>query len=82
MVDAISDSKELFDAIIDPKRDPRSDTQVDIYTNNKNSPLRLLADGEIPEIVQGVISPIHQATADGVSICGGALHAVCMILAE
>ena len=82
MVDAVSDSEELFDAVRNPKSDPSSDPKVATYTTNRNSPQTLLANCEIPAIVQGVISPVHHANVDGVSICGGYLHAVRTIILE
>ena len=51
-------------------------------TTNINYPHKLLANREIPEIIQGIIPPVHQVTADGVLTCGGALHAVHMVLSK
>ena len=82
MVHAVSNSEELFDYGSNPKRDPSSDPKRATYTTNRNSPHRLLANSKIPAIIQGVIPPVHQATADGVSTCGGALHVVRTVITE
>ena len=41
-----------------------------------------MANSETPEIIQGVIPPVHQESADGVSTCVGDLHAVRTVLSE
>ena len=82
LVDAVSDYEKLFDAVSDPKRFPSSDQKVSTYNTNRNSPHKLLVNSEISAIIQGVIPPVHQATEDGVLICGGALHAVRKVLTE
>ena len=41
-----------------------------------------MANSEIPAIIQGVIPLVHEATADGVSTCGGDFHAVRRVLSE
>ena len=79
---AHSNSEELFDAVSDPKSYPSSNPNVATYNTNGNYPHKLLANSEIPEIIQGVIPPFHQATAGGVSTCGGDLHAVRTVLSE
>ena len=80
MVEPVSKSEELFDAVSDPKGDPSSDPKVATYTNNVNYPHKLLANSEIPAIIQVVIPPVHQATTDEVSTSGGDLHAVHTVL--
>ena len=82
LVDAVSDSEELVDAVSDPKIDPSSNPKVDTYTTNGNSPHKCLTKSEIPLIIQGVIRPVRQATADGVLTSGGALHAIRTVLSE
>ena len=88
LVDAISDSKELVDSVsyfkelVDAISDLTCDSKVATLTSdgnsatdttNENCPHKLLANCEIPAIIQGVIPPVHQATTDGVSTCGGDL---------
>ena len=82
LVDAVSNYKELVDAVSSPKRDPSNNPKVATYDTNGNYTHKLLANSEIPEIIQDVISPVHQATVDEVSKCGGALHALCTVLSE
>ena len=82
LVYAVSNTEELFGAVSDPKSDPSSNPKLATYTTNGNSPQRLLANRKIPEIIQGVILPVHQVTADGVLTCGGALHVVRTVLSE
>ena len=72
----------LFDAVSNPKSDPSSDPEVATYTTSKKIPNKLLANSEIPAIIQGIIPTFHQATSNGVLTCGRALHAVCTILME
>ena len=87
MVDAVSDSKGLFDAVSNLANNPRVATLTIAInsttdTTNGNSPPKLLANREVPAIIQGVIPPVHQATADGVSTCGRDLHALRTVLSE
>ena len=58
---------------------PNSDPKVATYTTNVNSPYKLLTNREIPAIVQGVISPVNQTTAGGVTTSRGYLNAVCAV---
>ena len=78
---AHSDSEELVDTVSDPKSDSlvythTSDVNSASDTTNGNSPHKLLANREIPAIIQGVIRPVHQATTDGFFTCRGDLNAV------
>ena len=63
LVDALSNSKELDDAVSDLASDLKvatntSDGNVFTDTTNGNSPHKLLANREVPAIIQGVIPPV------------------------
>ena len=80
-VDAISNSEELFDAVSNFARDPKVDNHISegnsaTDTTNITSTQKLLAKREVPAIIQGVIPPVHQTTADVVLTCVGDFHAV------
>ena len=84
---AVRNSEELVDSIGNIASNPRvathtSDGNYATDTTNRNYPQKLLANCEIPSIIQGVIPPVNQVTVDGVSTCGGALHAVHTVLLE
>ena len=73
----------------DPESDPLVDTHTsdgkkrkitDTDTTKGNSPHKLLTNREIPAIIQGVIPPVKQTTADGVATSGRVLHAVRAVL--
>ena len=87
MVDAVSNSKELVDSRSNPNSDPNvvshtSDGNYATDTTNRNYAHKLLANREIPAIIQCVIPPVHEATADAVSTCGGDFHALRIVLSE
>ena len=65
-VDAISDSKELVDAVSNPKSNPRRDPKVDTHTNNRNFPQKFLRSRFVPKIIQGVIFRIDQLVTEDV----------------
>ena len=56
--------------------------KVATYNTNRNSPHKLLANREIPAIIQGVIPLVHQTIAYGVLTCGTALHDLRTVLLE
>ena len=60
--------------------DPSSDPKVATYTTNGNSSHKLLTNREIPAIIQGVILPVNQTTAYGVTKIRGALHTIRTVL--
>ena len=64
----------------DAESDPNSDPKVATYTTNRKSPQKLFTNREIPAIIQGVIPPVNQTTADGVKTSRRALHAVHEVL--
>ena len=76
-------------AEINPKSNPLVSTCTregnkikitDTDTTNRNYPQKLLTNREIPAIVQGVIPPVNQTTADGVATSGWTFHAVRAVL--
>ena len=76
----INDSAYYDQEENDAESDPNSNPKVATYTTNENSSHKLLTNREMPAIIQGVIPPVIQTTADGVAINRGALHAVCTVL--
>ena len=76
----INDSAYYDSEEYDAESDPNSDPKVSTYTNKRNYPHKLLTNREIPAIIQGVIPPVNQRTADGVATSRGYLHAVCTVL--
>ena len=71
------DDSEYYDSEEDDAEiEPNSDLKVAIYTTNVNSPHKLLTNREIPAIIQGIIPPVNQTTADGVATSRGDLHVV------
>ena len=64
----------------DAERDPNSNPKVATYITNINPPHKLLKNREIPSIIQGVIPPVNQTTADGVTTSRGDLHAIRTVL--
>ena len=89
----INDSKYNNSEEDDAESDPKSDSLVathtsdrnemkitDTDTTNRNSTHKLLTNREIPAIIQGVIPPVNQTTADGVATYIRALHAVLAVL--
>ena len=90
LVDAVSAPEELVEAVRNPKSDSlvathtcdgnEKDSATD--TTNRNQPHKLLANRDIPAIIQGVTPPVHQATADGVSTCGGDLYVLLTVILE
>ena len=69
VVDVVRDSEELVDTVSYPKSNPlvaihTSDRNCTTDTANGNYPHKLLAKRKIPAIIQGVIPPVHLATAD------------------
>ena len=87
LVDAVNNSYGLVDAVSDPKSDPlvathTSDINSATDTTNVNSPHKLLANKDIPSVIQGVIPPVHRETEIWFSTRGGDLHAVHKVLLE
>ena len=73
--DSADDHSNKKGAESDPKSDPLVDTHTseekkvkitDTDTTKGNSSLKLLTKREIPAIIQGVILPVNQTTADRV----------------
>ena len=54
-VDIINDSKELVDAISDPKRDPSSNPKVGTYTTNGKCTHKLLISWFVSKIIPATI---------------------------
>ena len=74
--DSADDHSNKKIAESNPKSDPLLDTHTsdrrkgkitDTDTNKGNSPHKLLKNREIPAIIQDVIPPDNQTTADGVA---------------
>ena len=62
----MSDSKELVDAVSNPKSDPSSDPNAATYTTNGKFLQKLLKNPFVPEIIQGTIRLIDQPVTEDV----------------
>ena len=87
LVDAVRNSKEVVNPINNLASNPMvathtSDGNYSNKTTNRNSPHKFLEMRVFLSIIQGVISLLHQANADGILTCGGALDAVRTGLSE
>ena len=60
--------------------DGKKEKITDTDTTKENSPHKLLTNREITAIIQYVIPPINQNTANGVATSGRDLHAVHAVL--
>ena len=73
MVDAISNSKEVVDAVSNPKSDPSSNPKIANYTTNRNFPQKLFNSRFVPNITPGANRPNDQLVTDDVPGIRGTL---------
>ena len=77
----VAKSNPKSDPLVSTHTSGRNERRITDTDNNKgNSPHKLLTNREIPAIIQGVIPPFNQTTADGVATSGNVLHVVRLVL--